>query len=314
MIQPNKHSCHGFILIDRRAAKRGFTLIELSIVLIIIGLVIGGVLVGQDLITAATVRAQISQIEKYQTAVNTFRSKYGYLPGDIPNPAATQYGFAARGQYAGEGDGNGIIEGILNDAPNWDDGVVQGGGETGLFWQDLSTAKLIGGNFNGPTYMPMSTSVSGSALDSYLPAAKVGAGNYLYVYSSMPTSLPYYSGGIPGINFFGITNVENLANSLVGIPGLTVVQAYNIDKKIDDGLPQTGTVTTIYVGWAAGPTWSIGGDVMGAGPVGAFAGTVASASPTTCYDNGGNASAPMQYSIGQNNGTGINCGLSFKFQ
>src|ERR1017187_10122680 len=87
--------------------KAGFTLVELSIVLVIIGLIIGGVLVGRDLISAAEVRAQISQIEKYQTAVNTFRDKYGYLPGDIPEPTASQYGFAARATDQGEGDGNG---------------------------------------------------------------------------------------------------------------------------------------------------------------------------------------------------------------
>ncbi len=45
--------------------------------LVIIGLIIGGVLVGQDLIRAAEVRAQISQIEKYNTGVETFYGKYG---------------------------------------------------------------------------------------------------------------------------------------------------------------------------------------------------------------------------------------------
>src|ERR1700678_1068516 len=80
----------------------GFTLIELSIVLVIIGLIIGGILTGQDLIKAAEARAQISQIEKYQTAVNAFYNKYGYLPGDIPNPYASQFGFQSRRQYAGE--------------------------------------------------------------------------------------------------------------------------------------------------------------------------------------------------------------------
>ena len=61
----------------------GFTLIELSIVLVIIGLIVGGVLVGQDLIRAAYIRAQISQIEKFNTAVNTFYGKYQALPGDM---------------------------------------------------------------------------------------------------------------------------------------------------------------------------------------------------------------------------------------
>lgn len=84
----------------------------MSIVLVIIGLIVGGVLVGQDLIRAAGVRATISQIEKYNTAVNTFRGKYGALPGDLNASVATQFGFAARGPFAGEGDGNGVIEGI----------------------------------------------------------------------------------------------------------------------------------------------------------------------------------------------------------
>ena len=53
-----------------------FTLIEMSIVLVIIGLIVGGVLVGQDLIRAAYVRAQVSQIEKFNTALNTFYGKY----------------------------------------------------------------------------------------------------------------------------------------------------------------------------------------------------------------------------------------------
>jgi prepilin-type N-terminal cleavage/methylation domain-containing protein len=48
----------------------GFTLIELSIVLVIIGLIIGGVLVGQDLIHAAQTRAAVSQLERYNSAVN----------------------------------------------------------------------------------------------------------------------------------------------------------------------------------------------------------------------------------------------------
>jgi prepilin-type N-terminal cleavage/methylation domain-containing protein len=78
-------------------AQRGFTLIELSIVLVIIGLIIGGVLVGQDLIRAAGVRATISQIEQYNTAVNTFMEKYGYLPGDIKDPDASNFGLPPRG-------------------------------------------------------------------------------------------------------------------------------------------------------------------------------------------------------------------------
>ena len=91
---------------------RGFTLIELSIVLVIIGLIIGGVLVGRELIAAAEIRQQIGQIEKYNTAVSTFRLKYNCLPGDCLN--AANYGFVARGPYGGEGDGAGEVDVVFD--------------------------------------------------------------------------------------------------------------------------------------------------------------------------------------------------------
>src|ERR1700735_2843794 len=88
---------------DKYAIKSGFTLIELSIVLVIIGLIVGGILTGQSLIDAAAQREQIAQIEKYNTAVRTFQGKYGYLPGDIPNPYASNFGFQSRGANTAEG-------------------------------------------------------------------------------------------------------------------------------------------------------------------------------------------------------------------
>src|SRR5271155_2823005 len=112
--------------------QHGFTLIELSIVLVIIGLIVGGVLVGQDLIRAAEVRATIAQIEKYNTAVNTFRGKYNALPGDMNAATATAFNFTARGAFAGEGDGNGVIEGISANATGDNNGFLQSG-ETTMF-------------------------------------------------------------------------------------------------------------------------------------------------------------------------------------
>ena len=124
--------------------RGGFTLIELSIVLVIIGLLAGGVLVGRDLIAAAALRSQITQIEKYNAAANTFRAKYGFLPGDLPANQAAALGFATRTGAYGDGDGNGYVNGKYGAS------VAQLptlGGETVFFWTDLSAAKMIEGSF-----------------------------------------------------------------------------------------------------------------------------------------------------------------------
>ncbi|HEU5047932.1 MAG TPA: prepilin-type N-terminal cleavage/methylation domain-containing protein [Rickettsiales bacterium] len=277
---------------------QAFTLIELSIVLVIIGLIVGGILTGQDLINAAQTRAQIAQIEKYSTAARTFQNKYGYLPGDIPNPAASNFGFAARGQYAGEGDGNGLIEGIWGDGAgnNW--GVYQTGGETSMFWVDLSKAVLIDGSFTtaSPTTATASP-VTGSQINNYLPQAKI-QGNDVLVYG-FPD--PKFNSN----NFFAIGGITGLdfgnANSIVLTPALSVLQAYNIDKKVDDGYPQTGTVMAILKRW--GQDW-----------IGASGTTATPASATTCYDNGNTGGATQKYSVGQNGGNGLNCALSMRMQ
>ena len=135
-------------------------------------------MVGQDLIRAASVRAQISQIEKYQTAVNTFRGKYGYLPGDINSTTAAQFGLVARGNFAGEGDGNSIIEGINADATGKNLGNEFFTGEAGMFWVDLTSANglndnLIEGSFKTATATGLlPTQVTDSGVDQFLPQAK----------------------------------------------------------------------------------------------------------------------------------------------
>ena len=122
--------------------QHGFTLIELSIVLVVIGLVVGGILVGRDLISAATVRSQISQIEEFEAATKSFQLKYGYMPGDMPPSQASQLGFFAfTGTYAGKGCG-------INAYGN-NDGIINTENESYPFWSHLSDAGLVQGNYGG---------------------------------------------------------------------------------------------------------------------------------------------------------------------
>jgi len=306
-----KHQKHG--------TENGFTLIELSIVLVIIGLIVGGVLVGQNLIAAAAVRAQVSQIEKYNTAVNTFYGKYGYLPGDIPNPYAQRFGFLTRGGGSlggvGEGDGNGLIEAYESqgDCGTAVVGLDPFSAELGTFWVDLSTAKLIDGSFSMAS--PASDyefTITGTQINSYLPQAKIGNGNYVYVWSGGWSEATTDTDPGDSHNYFGLSAVTSNAEChVISNTSLTVAQAYAIDKKMDDGLPQSGNVTAMYPStlvWAAGGGNS-GAEAGNGGPTTA----ATQGSATTCYDNN-NTIGQQKYSVQQNNGANANCALSFRFQ
>jgi prepilin-type N-terminal cleavage/methylation domain-containing protein len=308
-----------------RLTRGGFTLIELSIVLVIIGLLVGAVLVGQSLISAAALRAQITQIEKYNTAVNTFRVKYDGLPGDLPNPYASSFGFVARGTQPGQGDGNGVIEGgVVLNGFGTHCGYSEGAGETATFWEDLSTAKLIEGNFNTATSNTAASNITATStpsLSAYVPEAKLGGGNYVYVWSGGYSANGTDCTAGDGHNYFGVSNIGKMNSDAFYSTALTmtVSQAFAIDKKMDDGLPQSGNVIAIYLNWntpfAGSVAWAAGGGTFGAATATATPTTAATpGSSTTCYDNANSAGAPQQFSMQQNNGNGVNCALSFRFQ
>lgn len=272
------------------STAHGFTLIELSIVLVIIGLIVGGVLVGRDLIIAATVRAQISQIEKFQTAANVFRGKYVYLPGDIPDPDATRFGFVLRGVGGGQGDGNWVLEGYDGAGPN---GQYAGNGETAMFWVDLTYANgmnlnLINGNFRmAATSGSPPNTFGGSALDAYAPKAVLGSNNHVYIWS-------YNS-----VNYYCLSNlltIQQDQNPMIEADGIKVREAYSVDKKMDDGLANEGITTARHAT-----------DVFAG--TGGFSPNAATDDPTTCFN-----STTGAYSLSQNNGMGVNCSLSFKLK
>jgi prepilin-type N-terminal cleavage/methylation domain-containing protein len=114
-----------------RKLQAGFTLVELAIVLMIIGLLIGGILKGQELIENARITSTIRQFKSYDAAVITFRDSYGAWPGDMLSPGTRLPDCSTSLACNTPGNNNGI----LGDA----------GIEMNNFWQHLAKANLISG-------------------------------------------------------------------------------------------------------------------------------------------------------------------------
>lgn len=123
--------------------QKGFTLVEIAIVLVIIGLLLGGVLKGQELINSAKVKNFVNDFKAVPLFIYGYQDKFKALPGDDVN-AATHLGGAATAASVtlltptASTLGNGRIEGNYNSTTNTD--------ETVAFWQQVRLANLASGN------------------------------------------------------------------------------------------------------------------------------------------------------------------------
>jgi prepilin-type N-terminal cleavage/methylation domain-containing protein len=260
-------------------SRGGFTLIELSIVLVIIGLIVGGVLVGQDLIRAAGLKSVITDVNRYVTAIHTFQTKYNNeLPGDMPD--ATNYWGTSLWCPTGNStpgstltcNGNGDSQ--IGSGAFAQDGPGAGDAEAMLVWQHLANAGLVGGGYTGfpasPIYQP--------GVNIPQSGAFPNAGFTIFYYGPISTGpLFFVGGGISHVILFGGKSpylVDNWAGT-AAYPVLSTQDAYNIDTKIDDGMPGTGKVFSLPKGSDFTPTGT---------PTAACATGGPSAAATATYD------------------------------
>lgn len=216
---------------DRNCKNTGFTLIEVSVVLLVIGLIIGSVFVGQVLIRTAEIRAQIRQIESYDIAISTFRLKYKQLPGDLQADEASALGFFARSGAPGHGDGNGIVDGCIPlDATS----VLppQYGCENTLLWRDLAQTGFIEGNFT-TAVDDVAEIVPGSAPATlYFPAAKLANAGSVIVQQCLPDGAHFLISYVDMYIYPDQSQISRLKNGDI----------FAIDSKMDDGRAVEGKV------------------------------------------------------------------------
>lgn len=137
----------------RHKNEHGYSLVELSIVLIIVGLLVGGVVAGQTLIQSARLKNTVSEADNYKKAVLTFRDQYQYLPGDIPN-ASDIWGAADGGGNGNSAACQSIASTGITTCNGNNDGMINSTATSSSHeklraWQHLSNAGFIEGQYTG---------------------------------------------------------------------------------------------------------------------------------------------------------------------
>lgn len=203
-----------------RQGQQGFTLVELAVVMIIVGLLIGGILKGQELIANAQVTATVSQAKGIESAVSTFRDSYRAMPGDMNTAVARLPGCNVAPCANGTGDGR------LTNVPAAGAAV---GADGFLMFIHLLRADLISG-FEGRTAGSVEFGVN-------LPNASSGGGYYAgYVNTAAyGTSTTARAG-----HYITIRAAPTVP--VAGTGALNANQASRIDAKMDDAVGNTGTV------------------------------------------------------------------------
>ena len=207
---------------SRPQRKKGFTLVELSIVLVIIGLLIGGILVAQSMISTTKIQSFIRQISQFDAAISNFETTYKALPGD------NDYFGAVVGA---EIHGDRSITDSRAQYPDNDDTSYDA--EGGRFWYDLSQMGLK--NEDGNAYPNLSAGGVDINPGVNAPLAKIGKKSSVLVFYDDPH-------GASGITNYYYVDKFEYTGPIQKDEAIESKELLAVDAKIDDGKPVSGNV------------------------------------------------------------------------
>jgi prepilin-type N-terminal cleavage/methylation domain-containing protein len=223
---------------SRTNKKSGFTLVELAIVMIVIGLLIGGIFSGIKLVENAQVSKTIQDLKAIESAALTFRDTYGRLPGDLRNPNI-RLANCNDAPCATTGNGNRVLE------PANFTGPIADNSEVFLFSHHLQASGLINLAVQNTLNMDFGLGQADSPIGGGYRIANAGA--------NMPWGLCTNNFVQNAAIWIGVNQPSAFLDGLSSNAPCTSIRA--IDTKIDDGLPHMGELTA---GWGCDPVTCTG--------------------------------------------------------
>lgn len=244
----------------RSALQRGFSLIEMAIVLVVIALLAGGIFMASSLIRQSEMRAVTGEIDRYTRGVQIFLDKFGQFPGDLTN-ATTYWGAAgvcpnvgtgaAPGSPTCNGDGDGTIgECCFDKTYEWY-----------TAWQHLANAGIIEDKMSGQEQHTLPQNILGTSV----PASLYPGGGYTLLHSFNESGDNEYfpHPAAHWLHFGAIApacNGGGADDCITQYQLLTPKEALQLDQKLDDGKPGTGKMLAHPSSSAINPNCSDGDD------------------------------------------------------
>lgn len=218
----------------------GFTIVELSLVIVIIGLMVAATLTGISLLQASKVRSVISDASRFKDIIARFEQQYGGLPGDLTWGTTAPF-TTPSGTTLSAGNGDGIVQWSNASHPTSSQESYQA-------WLHLQLSELFTGS---ASFSGAAAASNAAVINTNVPASKIdGAGYSFYnidnvtgggndaaqFYATAPVPIP--------MEFVGnyIAFGAAATNSYTSGAAVTGADAQKIDSKVDDGVPNTGTV------------------------------------------------------------------------